>query len=555
MIDRDIHFARALVIDGNTLLRNVAAAQLRDMGIGKVVQTARMREARLLLEREAFDIVICNREVEGSEVSGQDLLDELRRERQLAYGTVFMMVTSQARYSEVVEAAEASLDGLLVRPYTGALLAERLVQARQRKRELADLLQALDAQQFENALVIAVRRFQARQPHWVYCGRLAAELLLRLDRAAQARQVFERLAEAQGGAAWARLGVVRALVALGETASARRAVTELIEADAGSADAHDLLGRILVEQCDFDGALEQYRSAAELTPGCLLRAQHAGALAFYQGEAESATALLERAIGLGVQSKLFDALTLLMLAMLRLDRGDAPGLASMAEQLRRYRERFPQSARLLRFEGAASVLTNLLARKPEAALQALAALSGQAGEADFDLEAANIVLALWARVPPENCPAAEREALVERIGMRFCTSKALAEVLAASARRAEPALGGIRRCQAQVSALTQRALESSMHGDPAGAVHQLLEAGRSTLNAKFLEMAATIAERHAAAVPDAPALAAQARALLERSCAALNHIAGIQRSGRSPGGLQLRAPAPAAAAAPSAPLA
>jgi hypothetical protein len=93
-----------------------------------------------------------------------------------------------------------------------------------------------------------------------------------------------------------------------------------------SADAHDLIGRILVEQCDFEGALREYRAAASLTPGCLLRGQHAGALAFYQGANSEALERLEHTLGLGVQSKLFDALSLVLIALLRFDAGDEAGV-------------------------------------------------------------------------------------------------------------------------------------------------------------------------------------------------------------------------------------
>ena len=538
MIDRDIHRARALLVEGNALLRSVAAAQLRDLGVGKVTQTGRAQEARLLLEREPFEIVICSRELEGSQESGQNLLEELRRERLLPYSTVFMMVTSQVSYLQVVEAAEASLDGFLVRPYNTALLAERLGQARQRKRELAPVLQALDEGQPELALVHAIRRFQSQQPHWAYCGRLAAELLLRLDRPAQARQVFEKLALASGNATWARLGGARSLIALGDNGAARQLVQAVLDADAGSADAHDLLGRLLVDQCDFDSALGEYRRAAELTPGCLLRAQHAGALAFYQGQAADALQWLEHAVAMGVQSRLFDALSLLLLAMLHHDLGDAARVAAQGEQLRRFHERFPQSLRLRRFETAAAVLQALLRQQPTQAQEHLAELSATIGADDFDLESANVVLATWARMPAAQ--AAGHEAALERIALRFCTSKALAEVLMASARRTDLACDVVRRCQARISAWTQQAMECAMRGDPRGAVRQLLEAGRSTLNAKLLEMAAGIARRHAGDDPELQAGAAEAGALLGRSCAAVNHIAGIQRSGRSPGGLQLR---------------
>jgi DNA-binding response OmpR family regulator len=542
MIDRDIHLARALLVESNPLLRSVGVAQLRDIGVGQVAQASKVREARLMLERERYDIVICTREFEGEGVSGQDLLDELRRERLLPHSTVFLMVTEKASYHQVVEAAESALDGFLVRPYTGAQLGARLAEARNRKRELADVLRALDAGETENALLRAIKRFQDQQTYGVYCGRLAAELLLGMQRPEDARRIFERLAQAPGGAAWARLGVARALAAKGDNIAARKAVTELLQADDGSADAHDLLGRILVDQCDFDGALAEYRSAAELTPGCLLRAQHAGALAFYQGQGDDALKWLERTLGLGVQSKLFDALSLLLIAMLRFDRGDAGGVGAMQEQLRQYRERFPESKRLNRFERGAGALAHLLAGRSEPALNVMRDLASEARHDDFDLEAANMLVALWARVPEAVRPAAEHEALVDAVALRFCVSKAIGEVLAASARRAEPALGFIRRAQARVSAITEEAMDGALQGNAAAAAQLLLASGEQTLNAKLLEMAGALARRHEAAIPEATALCQRAAALLQRSCRAVNHIAGIQRSGRSPGGLQLRGP-------------
>jgi CheY-like chemotaxis protein len=107
LIDRDIHLAKALLVESNALLRSVAAGQLRDLGIGQVSNASRVKDARLLLERERFDIVICNRDFEGSDYSGQDLLDELRRENLLPHSTVFLMVVQTATYHQVMEAGRS----------------------------------------------------------------------------------------------------------------------------------------------------------------------------------------------------------------------------------------------------------------------------------------------------------------------------------------------------------------------------------------------------------------------------------------------------------------
>ena len=174
------------------MLRSITAAQLRDAGVGQVTSSGQVRDARLLLETDVFDIVVCALEFDRSDHSGQDLLDELRREQLLPHRTVFLMVASQATYAQVVEAAEAALDGLIVRPFTASALLERLQEARQRKRLLADVLQALEGGDTDVALARALRRVQEGHRYWVYCARLSAELLMRggrlddpADRAAQ----------------------------------------------------------------------------------------------------------------------------------------------------------------------------------------------------------------------------------------------------------------------------------------------------------------------------------------------------------------------------------
>ena len=102
-----LQHAKALVIDANANARSLITAQLRELGIGFVRSVNRVKDARIVLENAPFDLVICDYHFEGHEESGQDLLDELRREQLLPQSTVFIMVTADASYSAVAGAAEA----------------------------------------------------------------------------------------------------------------------------------------------------------------------------------------------------------------------------------------------------------------------------------------------------------------------------------------------------------------------------------------------------------------------------------------------------------------
>lgn len=547
MSDRDLHKARALIVEPQPTMRSILAAQLRDLGVGHVTSVQRTRDARLALERGPFDIVLCSREFEGLPDNGQDLLDELRRENQLPHSTVFIMLCTSVTYHQVVEAGESALDGLIVRPCSAAALEARLLEARKRKRELGSILQALDAGNDEAGLALAMRRWVSQQPYAAWCGRLAGELLLRLNRPDEARKVFEKLA-LPSSAPWALLGVARAQMAAGQLQQAQAMVQRVLQAEPGNADAHDFEGRLLIEQGHFDRALASYRRAVEITPSCLLRNQHAGALAFYQGQAEPATQWLATAVSLGVQSKLFDALTLALLAMLHADAGDLPGLKGAASQLAQYRQRFAGSARLQRLEQGVEALLALTEGRIDDAITQLRALSATVGDDSFDLEAASLLLGLWSRAPAEYRGEAGHEALVRRIGMRFCTGRAITEVLMAASRRDEPVMAWLQDCQQTVGALAEKAMERSLAGDAPAAVALLLDSARSHFNAKLIDLVLAIGRRAleqgtVAAEAIQPALD-EALQLQARSCRAANHIAGIQRTGRSPGGLQLRVRAP-----------
>lgn len=547
MSDRDLHRARALIVEPQATMRSTLAAQLRSLGVGEVSAVPTTRDARLALERSAYDIVLCAREFDGLPDNGQELLDELRRENQLPCGTVFIMLCTAISYHQVIEAGESALDSLIVRPCSAAALEARLLEARRRKRELAPVLRALDSGDDEQGLVLAMRRWVAKKPYAAWCGRLAAELLLRLDRPDEARKVFEALS-VPDSPPWARLGVARAHMAAGQTVQAQLAVKRVLDAEPRNADALDLEGRLLIDQGHFDDALQTYQRAVEVTPGCLLRNQHAGALAFYQGSVDEARQCLERAVALGVQSKLFDALTLALLAMLRADAGDLPGLRAAAAQLAAYRSRHVGSVRLQRLENGVDMLIALTEGHVDRAQAGLEALSRSAGDDNFDLEAACLVLGLWARVPPAVRSSGPHEALVRQIGLRFCTSRTITEVLIAAARRQDGVADGLLQCHQAIGQLAEQALERSMAGDTAAAMALLLEHARLHCNAKLIDLVLAVGRRAMAqghgdtAALQAPL--AEAQALRARTCRAVNHIAGIQRSGRLPGGLPLRPRSP-----------
>jgi len=536
MMDAEIQQASALVIDSNATSRSLMAAQLRDLGVAHVRQATRINDARVILEHKAYDIVLCDYHFDGTEMSGQDLLDELRREQLLPYSTVFVMVTGEASYAKVAEAAEAALDAYLVKPYTTTSLADRLASARHRKRVLKDIFEAIEKQDFETAAGHCLKRFEARAQFWLYAARIGAELLLRLNRFDDARKLYDAIIEAKT-VPWARLGVARTELSAGNLTAARRTLETLIGDIPDHADSYDVMGRVQMEQGEIEAALATYRTAVNLTPGCLLRAQRAGSLAFYAGQREEAMRMLERAMAQGLRSKLFDMLSLILIALMRFDNKDSKGLKYAQDTMFNELDRHPNSKRLQRFDKVIQGLRFMADKRVADALELTRQFSRQAMEQeDFDFEAASLLLALWVRLAAM-IELEEMGQLVKQIGLRFCTTKSSTEVLIAMCEGNEIVAEELRSCHASIFGIAETAMRHSMRGTARTGVELLIQQGEATRNAKLIDMASLVLKRHTDKIEDADELSEQISQLQNRYVVPLG--ASINRN-RAAGSIALR---------------
>jgi CheY-like chemotaxis protein len=539
LLDREITQSTALVVDPNPTARSVMAAQLRDLGVQQVRQLSRVQDARLLLEETTFDIVLCELDFEGGTTSGQELIDELRQEHLLPYWTVFILVTAQATYAQVVDAAEATVDGYLLKPYSASALADRLAEARHRKRVLDPAYRALQEGHMIEAAIFCERVADERGRYATYAAQVAGELWLKIEQCERAAEVYERVLETQS-LPWARAGVARARLLMGEVGRARRLLEELIEDQPGYADAHDLIARLLLEQGELDDALEAFQRATRLTPGCILRLQHTGTLGFYLGMKGDALYFLDKALGMGRKSKLFDGLTLAVVAMLRYDLQDYKGLAAAQRQIADMRAGFPMSARLRMMDLCGQTLMLLAAQRPDDALGMAQELGDEALLESFDLESAALTLSLWARIPNSERPPKAWDNLLRTVGLRFATSKAATEVLVGAAGMGDKETELLRDAQHSITTLAKQALSRSMANKPREAVESLIVHGQQTRNARLIDMAANLLRRYAPAMEDSRTLNDAVVSLQRRWCRPLTHIAGIRRTTRTPGGVVLR---------------
>ena len=537
-LESDLSECTALVVDGNPTSRSILVSQLREFGLPTVVQAARTSDGRRQLESRTFDFVLCEQHFPDDTVSGQDLLDDLRRNQLLPFSTIFIMITGEATYTKVAEAAESALDGYLLKPHKAAQLFERIHAARIRKVSLQEIFSAIEAEEFEHAAQLCLERFRSKGLFWLYAARVGAELLLRIGQFAEAQELYEAVVAAKT-LPWAKLGVARAQLEAGQIMQATTVLERLIGEDPNFADAYDVLGRAQFELGRFDKALETYKMAAMLTPSSISRLQNLAMMTYYQGNHTEAEKLLERTARMGLDSKMFDAQTLVLLAFTRLELSDRKGLQRCRDDFTRLIEKSPDNLRLQRLSEVVVALNLIQQHLFSQAVDAVRTLAGKVRTPEFDFESAANMLALMALLANKAVRLEELESTVEVIGRRFCSNRSLTELLAASARAHPVYEERLRAMQSVILELAESAMALSLGGNPAGAVRNLLQQGKETLNARLIDNAWQLLQKHAAKISDAPALNEALNALRgQYGTAAMRASLGEQK--RQAGGLALR---------------
>jgi tetratricopeptide (TPR) repeat protein len=537
-IESDFTTCSALVVDSNPTSRSILVSQLRDFGLPTVVQAARTADARRQLEFKTFDFVLCEQHFNGETTSGQDLLDDLRRNQLLPFSTVFIMITGEATYAKVAEAAESALDGYLLKPHKATHLSERLNAARMRKVSLQEIFGAIETEEFERAASLCMERFESKGLFWLYAARVGAELLLRVGKFAEAQKLYHAVVAAKT-LPWAKLGVARAQLEAGQITQATSVLERLIGEDPNFADAYDVMGRAQFEQGKFDKALETYKMAAMLTPSSISRLQNLAMMTYYEGDHTEAEKLLDKTTRMGLESKMFDAQTLVLLAFTRLELADRKGLQRCHDDFVRLIEKSPDNLRLRRLSDIVVALNLIQQHQFAQTVDAVRALAKKVRDSDFDFESASNTIALLAQLANKAIQLDDVEAAVDVIGRRFCSNRSLTELLAASARAHPPYAERVRATQTMVLEQAETAMALSMSGNPTAAVRNLLLHGKETLNARLIDNAYQLLQKHSAKITEAETLSESVNELRRQfGTGAMRATLGEQK--RQAGGLALR---------------
>ncbi|MBD8524723.1 chemotaxis response regulator CheY [Pseudomarimonas arenosa] len=114
---------RILIVDDFSTMRRIVKNLLNDLGFSNTAEAEDGNAALAALRASKFDFVVTDWNMPG--MTGIELLKHIRADAALAKLPV-LMVTAEAKREQIIEAAQAGVNGYIIKPFTAATLQEKL---------------------------------------------------------------------------------------------------------------------------------------------------------------------------------------------------------------------------------------------------------------------------------------------------------------------------------------------------------------------------------------------------------------------------------------------
>ena len=114
---------KILVVDDFSTMRRIIKNLLKDLGFANIQEADDGNTALPMLQQGDFDFVVTDWNMPG--MQGIDLLRAIRADERLSHIPV-LMVTAEAKKEQIVMAAQAGVNGYIVKPFTAATLNTKL---------------------------------------------------------------------------------------------------------------------------------------------------------------------------------------------------------------------------------------------------------------------------------------------------------------------------------------------------------------------------------------------------------------------------------------------
>jgi two-component system, chemotaxis family, chemotaxis protein CheY len=114
---------KILVVDDFSTMRRIIKNLLRDLGFTNTTEADDGLTAMPILQAGGIDFLVTDWNMPG--MQGIDLLKAVRADENLSHLPV-LMVTAETKREQIIEAAQAGVNGYIVKPFTAGTLKDKI---------------------------------------------------------------------------------------------------------------------------------------------------------------------------------------------------------------------------------------------------------------------------------------------------------------------------------------------------------------------------------------------------------------------------------------------
>lgn len=484
---------RVLIVDRHSPARDSLRLMLGALGVTTVHGAGNSAEVIRQVKGNRFDIILSDFVLDDGR-DGQQLLEELRHTHLIPLSTVYLIITSERAYTNVVALAELAPDDYLIKPFTAEQLQARLIRAIYKKHVLRKIYEQIERGALQEAIAACDRVIQ-QQPLYMFDAlRFKGELLHTLGKTAEAEMVFRRVLEGRV-VPWAKMGLAMALRdrgALDEAAQLAEQVTaeapEYLSAFDFLASVHEAKGRL-------QDAQKVLQRAADASPHNTVRQRQVGDTAARNKDFLAAEKAYGKVIDRSRGSTLRSVDDFANLSRVLVERGDAAAARKIAGEMKR-EWRGDKQAELaalvseslcLDLEGAAEKARDLV-DKALALQRAVEAEGADKGRHVSQRLAVDLAHACYASGKPEAANKIMRQVAAEN----HEDAQLIEQITSVFEKTGQPEAGRALLDQVgrEIIDLNNKGVLAARSGDLEAAVRLLIQAVEQVPNLQFLVNAA-----------------------------------------------------------------
>ncbi len=491
-LQKELRQKRVLIVDRHPAARDSLRMMLSALEITSVTGAGTGAEVLRQVGNTTFDIILSDYHLDDGR-DGQQLLEELRQQHLIPLGTVFMIITGERGYHNVISVAELAPDDYLIKPFTADQLQARLLKAIYKKHYFSPVFRKLDQGALTAALEACDKLLATTAQFELDTLRTKGEILNALGRHEEAEAIYRDVLERKP-VPWARMGLAIALRGRKELEEAEALAQEVVLEFPEYLSAYDFLAGVREELGRTVEAQEVLQQAAVMSPNNAIRQRIVGDMAMRNQDLDTAEKAYGKVLERHRSSSLKQVDDYANLSRVMIDKGQTDGARKIIQELKRDYRGSKQG------EYAAAVMDSLCLHaegQPEkakqAAQQALQLHAALEAQVDPGKQMSNKLAVDLAHACLASGEEDAAQAILKKVAAENNENQGvIAQIQGVFARTGNADAGKqlLDQVSREIVELNNRGVIAARSGDIEASVKMLIEAAESVPNLQFLVNAA-----------------------------------------------------------------